>query len=99
MLHCIPVEEHATEEETKGQFVATSLIALEFLPFERWFSSALTHRFPLVFFFRCFLMGVRIVADGFSECLASNLGDLQGVARELQHEKTPSLDGCGLLVV
>ena len=49
---CIPVEEHVTEEEMKGQFVATSSIALEFLLFERWFSSALTHRFTLVFSYK-----------------------------------------------
>ena len=35
MLLCITVEEHATEEETKGQFGATSSIELEFLLFER----------------------------------------------------------------
>ena len=55
MLLCIPVEEHATEEETKGQFVATSSIELEFLLFEQRFSSALTHLFPLVFLLKIFL--------------------------------------------
>ena len=49
MLPGIPVEEYATEEEMKGQFVATSLIALEF---ERWFSSTMTHQFPLFFFYK-----------------------------------------------
>ena len=73
------MEEHATEEETKGQFVATSSIALEFLLFKRRFGSALTHRFTLFSstnLLKCFLTGVRIVANGFSEFLASNLGDL-----------------------
>ena len=86
MLLCIPVEEHATKEGMKGQFVATSLTALEFLLFERWFGSVLTYRFTLFFstnLLRCFLTGVRIVANGFSECLASNLGDLRGVSWKL----------------
>ena len=52
MLLCIPMEEHATKEETKGQFVATSSIALEFLLFERWFGSALTYQFTLFFFYK-----------------------------------------------
>ena len=43
---------YATKEETKGQFVATSSIALEFLLFKRWFSSALTHQIPLFFFYK-----------------------------------------------